>query len=138
MTAKEYLNQAHHLDALINSHIREKDELQQLAFCISSPSLGERVQTSRNTDAPFVRTLEKIMQLEDRITEEIDRLVDLKAEMLSAITDMTSNEEQVLLKYRYFEGCTWEEIAVRMNVSERTARRIHGSALQNFIVPNES
>ncbi|MCD7764025.1 MAG: DUF1492 domain-containing protein [Lachnospiraceae bacterium] len=106
-----------------------------MAYSISSPSLGERVQTSRNTDAPYVRTLEKIMLLEDRITAEIDRLVNLKTEMLAAIEDMENTEEKLLLKYRYFEGHTWEEIAVRMSVSIRTMHRIHGSALQNFIVP---
>ncbi|MCD8021502.1 MAG: flagellar biosynthesis protein FliA [Lachnospiraceae bacterium] len=135
MTAKEYLRQARTLDTLINTHLREKSELQQMAYSISTPSLGERVQTSRNTDAPYVRTLEKIMRLEDRITNEIDRLVDLKAEMLSAIEDMANSQERLLLKYRYFDGCTWEEIGMALNVSERTARRIHGSALQNFVVP---
>ena len=135
MTAKEYLKQARNLDALINTHIREKEELQHMAFSISSPGLGERVQTSRNTDAPYVRTLEKVMMLEDRITAEIDRLVNLKAEMLGAIEDMENTEEKLLLKYRYFEGRTWEEISVLMSVSVRTVHRIHGSALQNFVVP---
>ncbi|MCC8046434.1 MAG: DUF1492 domain-containing protein [Clostridiales bacterium] len=135
MTAKEYLRQAHNLDALINSHIREKEELQQMAYSISSPSLGERVQTSRNTDAPYVRTLEKIMLLEDKITAEIDNLVDLKTEMLSAINAMDDYEERLLLKYRYFEGCTWEEVCARLHVSNRTVHRIHSSALQNFVVP---
>ncbi len=135
MTAKEYLKQARNLDALINSHIREKEELQHMAYSISSPSLGERVQTSRNADAPYVRTLEKIMLLEDRITAEIDRLVNLKTEMLAAIEDMENTEEKLLLKYRCFEGRTWEEIAVRMSVSIRTVHRIHGLALQNFVVP---
>ncbi|MCD8337623.1 MAG: flagellar biosynthesis protein FliA [Lachnospiraceae bacterium] len=135
MTAKEYLRQARDLDALINAHLKEKADLQQMAYSISSPSLGERVQTSRDADAPYVRTLEKIMRLEDRITGEIDRLVDLKAEMLTAIEDMANPQERLLLKYRYFEGYTWEEIGMAMNVCDRTARRIHGSALQNFVVP---
>lgn len=75
------------------------------------------------------------MRLEDRITSEIDRLVDLKAEMLTAIEDMANPQERLLLKYRYFEGYTWEEIGMAMNVCDRIARRIHGSALQNFVVP---
>lgn len=135
MTSKEYLRQARDLDALINTHMKDKADLQQMACNISAPTLGERVQTSRNTDAPYVHTLEKIMLLEDRITAEIDRLVDLKAEMLSAIEDMTSPQEKMLLKYRYFDRYTWEEIGMKLNVCARTARRIHGSALQHFVVP---
>ncbi len=75
------------------------------------------------------------MLLEDRITAEIDRLVNLKTEVLAAIEDMENTEEKLLLKYRYFEGRTWEEIAVRMSVSIRTVHRIHGLTLQNFVVP---
>ncbi len=75
------------------------------------------------------------MLLEDRITAEIDRLVNLKTEMLAAIEDMENTEEKLLLKYHYFEERTWEEIAVRMSVSIRTVHRIHGLALQNFVVP---
>ena len=33
-------------------------------------------------------------------------------------------------------NCSWEEISRMLNVSLRTVHRIHGSALQNFSVPN--
>ncbi|MCD7716079.1 MAG: DUF1492 domain-containing protein [Lachnospiraceae bacterium] len=135
MTSKEYLRQAHNLDALINSHLKEKSELQQMAFSISTPNLGERVQTSRNTDAPYTKTIEKISLLEDRITREIDRLVDLKAEMLSAIEDMENADERLLLKYRYFDDCSFEQISSILHISLSTVYRLHSAALKNFVVP---
>ena len=61
MTAKEYLSQAYRLDQRIDSNISEITRLREMACGISSPSWEEKVQTSRNTDAPFVRCLEKIM-----------------------------------------------------------------------------
>ena len=64
MTAKEYLSQAYRLDQRIDSNIAEITRLREMACGISSPSWEEKVQTSRNTDAPFVRCLEKIMDLE--------------------------------------------------------------------------
>ena len=78
MTAKEYLSQAYRLDQRIDSNIAEITRLREMACGISSPSWEEKVQTSRNTDASFVRCLEKIMDLEKVVNGEIDTLVDLK------------------------------------------------------------
>ena len=72
MTAKEYLSQAYRLDQRINSNIEEISRLQEMACGISSPSWEEKVQTSRHTDAPFVRCLEKIMDLEKVVNSEIE------------------------------------------------------------------
>ena len=55
MTAKEYLSQAYRLDQRINSNIEEVTMLREMASSISSPSWGEKVQTSRSTEAPFVK-----------------------------------------------------------------------------------
>lgn len=38
-------------------------------------------------------------------------------------------------KYRYLKKQSWEGIAIDLNVSYRTAHRIHASALRNFIIP---
>ncbi len=138
MTSKEYLRQAHNLNARINAHIREKEELQHMVYTISSPQLGERVQTSRNTDAPYARTIEKITLLEERITKEIDQLVDLKAEIYDAINCMENSDEQLLLQYRYCEDCSWEDIGIAMHMSVRTVHRVHSSALRNFVVPEKN
>lgn len=79
MKVKEYLGQAYRLDQRINSDIEELGKLREMSSSIASPCLEERVQTSRNTDAPFVRSLMKIMELEDKINAEIDNLVELKS-----------------------------------------------------------
>ncbi len=55
MKVKEYLGQAYRLDQRINSDIEELGKLREMSNSISSPTWEERVQTSRNTDAPFVR-----------------------------------------------------------------------------------
>ncbi|MDD6527889.1 MAG: RNA polymerase subunit sigma-70, partial [Oscillospiraceae bacterium] len=81
MTAKEFLSQAYRLDQRINSDIAEITRLREMACSISSPSWEDKVQTSRNTDAPFVRCLEKIMDLEQKVNDEIDTLIDLKRQI---------------------------------------------------------
>ena len=108
MTAKEYLNQARHLDALINCRLREIDYWRDLSSSVSGSNFEPHYNPNKPTEAPFVRCLEKI----DAI------------------------QRQLVLRYRYLDNCSWEEISRMLNVSLRTVHRIHGSALQNFPVPD--
>lgn len=112
MTAKEYLSQAYRLDQRINSNIEEVTMLREMANSIASPSWGEKVQTSRSTEAPFVRSLEKIMDLEDTINKEIDTLVCLKKQIRTVIEAVQNTDERLVLRYRYIHNCTWEQIGM--------------------------
>jgi hypothetical protein len=61
MTVKEYLHQAYRLDQRIKSDTMEAQNLREMAGSVSGLRYDkDRVQTSKNTDAPFVRTLERL------------------------------------------------------------------------------
>lgn len=137
MTVKEYLRQAYRLDNRINSDIEELGQLREMVCSISSPMLGERVQTSKSGQAPFVKNIEKIIELESKINEEIDVFVDLKSQMRDAINLVDDIDEQLILRYRYIHNMTWEEIGDNLHVDARTARRWHGRALQNVKLPEK-
>ena len=137
MTAKEYLSRAYRLNERINSYLAELDDLRALACSISSPSFEEKYGGTRPTDPPFVRAIEKIDCLEREISVEIEKLISVKKEINEAIRSVPDNREQALLRYRYINNYTWEKIGVLMDTSERTARRMHGSALSHFKVPEE-
>ena len=137
MTAKEYLKQARHLDALINSRLREIDYWRDLSSSISGMKFdGMPHSPNRPTEAPFVRCMEKIDEIQRNVEEKVAHLIRLRDEINTRIDMLESCEEQTLLRYRYIDGFTWEEIARMLNVSLRTVHRIHGSALQNLIVPD--
>ncbi len=136
MTAKEYLNQARHLDALIHCRLREIDYWRDLSCSVSGSSFEEHHNPNRPTDAPFVRCLEKIDEIQRSVEEKVAYLICLKEEINKAIDKLDSRDEQLLLRYRYLDNCTWEEIAAMLNVSIRSVHRIHGMALQHFSVPN--
>ena len=137
MTAKEYLNQARHLEALINCRLREIDYWRELSSSVSGMRFdGMPHSPNCPTEAPFVRCLEKIDEIQRSAEEKIAYLVRLKEEINTAIDKLESRDEQLVLRYRYLDDCTWEEISRMLNVSLRTVHRIHGSALQNFSVPN--
>ena len=135
MTPKEYLKQAYRLNHRINSDIAELGRLREMSTSISSPSLGEKVQTNRNTDAPFVKCLERIYSLEEKINEEIDLLVNLKEEIRSVIDMVSNTDERMVLRYRYIHNYTWEQIGDVLGADSRTVRRWHGQALGHVTLP---
>ena len=136
MTAKEYLNQARHLDALINCRLREIDYWRDLSSSVSGSNFEPHYNPNKPTEAPFVRCLEKIDAIQRDVAKKVAYLVCLKETINAAIDRLASREEQLVLRYRYLDNCSWEEISRMLNVSLRTVHRIHGSALQNFSVPN--
>ena len=138
MTNKEYFQQALWLDRKINSYIREAERLREMTVSIRSPSLDDKVQTSRPNEAPFVRGVERLMALEERINREIDALVDLKDELRTVIDALPSWEEQTVLRCRYLCGMAREDIGAEMNVSPRTVLRWHGSALAHAVQPQKN
>ena len=135
--AKEYLKRAYLLDKQINVEIQELEQLRNMRGTIQGCSYGEKVGSNpnRNTEALFIKTIEKIWEYEQKIDAKIDKLVDLCSEINASIEKMENPEERLLLKYRYLKNESWEDIAYELNVSYRTVHRIHASALNNFIVP---
>ena len=135
MTIRDYLSQAYRLDQRIDSNIREVSTLRKMMGSISSPVLGDRVQTSRPAEAPFVRSIEKIMLLEEKINAEIDLLVDLKEQIRGVIAAVPDTDERMVLSYRYVHNLTWEQISDELNESISTVKRRHKSALDHAVLP---
>ena len=135
MTPKEYLRQANRLDQRINSDIEEVGRLRQMATSVSSPILGERVQSSHSGDAPFARSIEKMILLEHHIDEEIDLYVDLKEQIRQVISRIDDPDEQMVLRYRYIHNMTWEQIGDKLFSDRSTVYRWHERALRHVKVP---
>ena len=136
MTAKEYLMQAYRLNELIDSDVEELEHLRELTGRISGSDFGERVQTTRNVDPPYVKYLGDIMEMEQKIHCELCRLVVLKKQISGSLEKVRDREERLLLTFRYLNNFSWQEISDRLSVSMRTVHRIHASALQHFCVPD--
>lgn len=138
MTAKEYLEQAKRLDSTIECRMRELEYWRGLSGNLSSCNFGQTRSSNRPTEAPFVKCIEKIDEIECDISGKINELVRLREEMGKAIDSVENRDEQLVLHYRYLDDLTWTSIANKLFVSERTVRRIHELALENFVVPAES
>jgi DNA-directed RNA polymerase specialized sigma subunit len=80
----------------------------------------------------------KIIDLQAEINRDIDRLVDLKREMVRLIKAVDNTEYQTLLELRYLCFKTWEQIAVDMGYNVRHVYRLHGEAVESIVVPQTS
>lgn len=135
MTPREYLHQAYRLDHKINSNLEEIAALREMACSISSPKLSDRVQTTKVGEASFTGCIEKIVDLEKRINQEIDLLVSLKEEIRSVIKGVENTDEQMVLRYRYIHNMNWEQIGDELHADRTTVYRWHNSALRHVKLP---
>lgn len=99
MTAKEYLKQAYLLDKQIQVEVKELEQLREMRGTIQGCSYGEKIGTNPNInlEAPFIKTIEKIWEYEKKIDGKINRLVDLRSEINTAIEMMENSEEGFFL-----------------------------------------
>lgn len=135
MTAKEYLSQGYRLDQRIRLVREEITNLQELAGSVSSPGFEEHYNATRNTEAPFIRTIYKIMELEDKQNDLLNQMLEFKQEMCEVIDSVNDLNERMVLYYRYVVNESWQDIGKRLFVDERTVRRWHNKALSHVTLP---
>jgi DNA-directed RNA polymerase specialized sigma subunit len=122
---------------MIHCRLREIDYWKDLSSSVSGVNYdGMPHNPNRPTEASFVRCIEKIDEIQCDVEEKVAILINLRDEINARINLLADHDEQLVLRYRYIDNCTWEEISGFINVSLRTVHRIHGSALQHFSVPN--
>ena len=130
MTAKEYLRSIKYLDNAINAKQAELDRLKRDMCSIKGVTYdGDKVQGGI-TDS--MKIVDKIIELNNVINAEIDKLVDLKAEAHNKIEKVCNEKFISLLTDIYINGYTFEQVAERMNITDKTICRWHGQALQLF------
>ena len=130
MTAKEYLRSIKYLDNSINAKLTELDRLRHNAESIRGVSYdGDKVQGGIMDGMKIV---DKIIELNNVINAELDRLVDLKAEAHTKIEKVCNEKFISLLTDIYVNGFTLEQVAERMGKSYVTICEWHGQALNIF------
>ena len=136
MTAKEYLSQAYHLDKRIDSKIEQLKALNLLATKCTS-TLSDMPKSQSISNSRLEDTVVKIVDLQEEINRDIDRLVDLKREIMGVIKAVPNVEYQTILEKRYLCFISWEQIAVDMNYSMQHVHRMHSAALKEIVVPEK-
>ena len=134
MTAKEYLNQAYRLDQRIDAKLAQVSSLNDLATKCTA-TLSDMPGSPNRGRSTMEDAIVKIIDLQVEINEDIDRLVDLKREIVVVINSIENLEYRTLLEKRYLCFMTWEQIAVDMAYNVRHIYRMHDEALVKIKVP---
>ena len=130
MTAKEYLRSIRYLDNAINAKRAELDRLKRDMCSIKGVTYdGDKVQGGISDSMKIV---DKIIELNNVINAEIDKLVDLKAEAHNKIEKVCNEKFISLLTDIYINGYTIEQVAEKADKTYMTICRWHGQALNIF------
>ena len=112
LTPKQYLSQALAADKAIN---RKLDRLADLyAACTKSTSLLTLTPGGGHDDRAFEHRMEKYLLLRDEINTDIDRLVDLKSEIMKVIDAVPDEDCRCVLEKHFLQGKSYTVIGLEM------------------------
>lgn len=136
MTVKEYLNQVYYTRIRIDRLQNRRDNLRDRMAGVSSPSLGDRVQTS--PEDKMSRIMAQLDDVDRKIIQQIMKEQSLIDKIGKQIDDVAQPQYRAILALRYLNCLPWPTIAERMGYSERRVYQLHGEALAEFAVKHFS
>ena len=128
MNALEFLQQAYMLEQQIQTKLHQITSLRSLAETMRSYTGNEPVSHTRNVTA-MEDTVIKILEEEQELNAEIDRLVDLKKEIAETISQVNNVTYRLILEKRHLCFEPWLRIGCEMGHTERWAQLKHRQAL---------
>ncbi len=128
MKAKEFLQQARFLDQRINSKVREIEKMNALATNMSAV-ISDMPKSKGSTTSRMEDTVCKIIDYENEVREDLDRLISIKREINDTLEQIDEVDYRIVLQKRYLEMCSWEEIACDIDKKVRWVQMLHGRGL---------
>ena len=84
-----------------------------------------------NDPPKVVHCSTRYIQMEEEVNADIDRLVDIKQEVIKTIEELNTDEYDILHKI-YIQGMTFKEVAAVKDKSYSAITTIHGRALADL------
>ena len=130
MTSKEFLQKPMRIQHRIEQLQLKRQTFEELANSIPGGNYDKPLaQKTRNTQAPFIKWIDKIMEVEKEIEKLEEEFEVAKAEVIKAIEKLDNADYQTLLIMRYLNEYSWTSICEKMYVSLSTAKRWHWEAI---------
>ena len=129
MLAKDFLNQAFLIDQRIRSKSEQIRTLHEIATSCSANITGMPRNPNRG-GSRMADAVCKMIDLENEIARDMDRLIEVKREIVTVINAVDDVVLRTLLEKRYLCGATWEEISVDLCFNRRWTFRLHDKALE--------
>lgn len=91
--------------------------------------LSDEPKSANNTQDKLASIVTEIVSVQEEINKKLKRAYAIAAKIENAIAELPERE-QYLIRARYIELKSWEQIAVDMKYSWRQVHRIHANALR--------
>ena len=123
----KYLSRYIALNRRIDRLLEEKAKWWSLCLK-TTPSLSQ-APGGGESGSPVERPMDKVLEIEEEINKEIDELQEVCRGIKTVLGQLEDDTLRLLMEYRYLDGLTFEEIAVKMHYSWRWVIKLHGKAL---------
>ena len=139
MEMKEYLSQGRRLNEMIQYHTERLKELRACADSVGAVRMADvKVACSPSGEAPYVRALNRIWEMQETVDRELQLLIRLDRQIGQVIGSLLNGDYRMLLCYRYLNRKTWEQIADLMHIDPSTAKRWHAKAVCMLTLPEDA
>ena len=123
----KYLSRYIALNRRVDRLLEEKAKWWSLCLKVT-PSLSP-APGGGESGSPVERPMDKVLEIEEEINKEIDELQEVCRGIKTVLGQLEDGTLRLLMEYRYLDGLTFEEIAVKMHYSWRWVIKLHGKAL---------
>lgn len=133
MDVNEFLKKPSNIKKKIRYLNLELDRYTVMMNSIRQPKYDAvRVDKSPSKDTPNQLALEKYYETKDKISEKEKELKEASAE-ISKVADMLEKDDsKLVIKYKYIDGLTWDEISKKLFLSCSTIRRLNRDAKESI------
>lgn len=109
-----------------------QEQMKRLESTIIFPSqkLKDLPPSSFDNDK-MAKIVEKLLALQDLYAKKLSDSCAAQLEVESYISSLPEREQR-LMRYRYIEGLTWEQVADKMGYGWAQIHRIHNKALETL------
>lgn len=125
-----YLSRYRWLNERIDRLLEEQSRWRERALKIT-PNLSQAPGGGGNR-SPIERPMDKVLEIDEEINREIDTLQTIRQEIREALNQLEDENLKLLMEYRYIDGMTWEQIAVKMHYGFQWVYKLHGRALNHL------
>lgn len=127
MTAKQWLNRARRIDREIRTLEGVITSTRERLESVTQSYSGDGAQSTKDP-----HKFDRLVELESLVNEKINEQIQIKTEILEAISQIRDRRQRIVLTEYYLNMKTWEQVAVEINYSWRQVMNIHGRALQEM------
>lgn len=127
-SAKEYLMQVYKIDQQINNKLEQVARMRELAQRVTATFENDPVTHTRNVNV-MADSVMRIWEAEQALDHEVDKLVNLKAEVQLFVARITDVDCQLLLEKRYLCMYDWTRISKQLCIGRSSVYALHSRAL---------